>query len=418
MNRKIDKETHKNISRRKFLTAAALGGAAAGALGFPNVARVRAAKPVKLKIQSVWEGGTLGYVKFKEFCRSVGKMSKGKLMVEGYPAGTIVETYEMFDAVKARVFDGMFCFDAYWSEKIPVATFLSSYPFGLDRPDQWETWYNALGGREIAREAFSRHNMHYIGPIQQGENLIHSKVPIRSFEDFKGKKIKCPGGITADFYRAIGAIVTTLPGRDVHPNIDEDDIDALFYGSAAINLSSGYSDVAKYVIMDVPSFSSLLGPVNIMSIAINKRTWTMIPKLLQLLFEALVAKYSYDQYSAFQKADMEAYEKLQKSEDPESTEGTEGTEEKQSEDQAGVEKPADETTGESEMEYDVEIIRLKESDIGKFKQYAPAIWVRWAKKSPLAMKAFESQLALLKSVDTGYITEKDMVDLDGKKLVY
>ena len=107
----------------------------------------------------------------------------------------------------------------------------------------------------------------------------------------------------------------------------------------------------------------------------------MIPKPLQLLFEAAVAQYSYDQYAAFQKADMEAFEKLQK-------------------------------------EQGVEIIRLKESDVEKFKQFAPAMWAKWAKKSPLAMKAFESQLALLKSKNLGYITDEGLVDLDGKKLVY
>ena len=381
MGDKIKKESSKKISRRKFLVSAVLGGASAGALGFPRVARVRAAKPVKLKIQTAWEGGTLGYVKFQEFCKNVRKMSNGILQVEGYPAGTIVETFEMFDAVKARVFDGMHCFDAYWTAKIPVAAFLSSYPFGLDRPDQWETWYNALGGKELAREAFSQHNMHYIGPIQQGENLIHAKVPIRSFEDFKGKKIKCFGGITADFFRAIGAIPVPLPGKDVHPTIDQDDIDALYYGGAAINAYSRYSDTAKYIIADTPAAAGLHRQVNIMSIAINKRTWSMIPKPLQLLFEAAVAQHSNNQYAAFQKADMEAFEKLQK-------------------------------------EQGVEIIRLKESDVEKFKQFAPAMWAKWAKKSPLAMKAFESQLAFLKSKNLGYITDEGLVDLDGKKLVY
>jgi TRAP-type mannitol/chloroaromatic compound transport system substrate-binding protein len=287
----------------------------------------------------------------------------------------------MFDAVKARVFDGMHCFDAYWTAKIPVAAFLSSYPFGLDRPDQWETWYNALGGKELAREAFARHNMHHIGPIQQGENLIHAKVPIRSFEDFKGKKIKCFGGITADFFRAIGAIPVPLPGKDVHPTIDQDDIDALYYGGAAINANSRYSDTAKYIIADTPASARLHRQVNIMSIAINKRTWNMIPKPLQLLFEAAVAQYSYDQYAAFQKADMETFEKL-------------------------------------EMEQGIEIIRLNESDVEKLKRFAPAMWVKWAKKSPLAMKAFESQLAFLKSKNLDYITEEGMADLDGKKLVY
>ena len=412
MRDKMKNKSLKKISRRKFLVSAALGGAAAGALGFPHVARVRAAKPVKMKIQTAWEGGTLGYVKFQEFCKNVRIMSNGILQVEGYPAGTIVETFEMFDAVKARVFDGMHCFDAYWTAKIPVAAFLSSYPFGLDRPDQWETWYNALGGKELAREAFSRHNMHYIGPIQQGGNLIHTKVPIRSFEDFKGKKIKCFDGITADFFRAIGAIPIPLPGKDVHPTIDQDDIDALYYGGAAINASSRYSDTAKYIIADTPAAACLHRQVNIMSLAINKRTWNMIPKPLQLLFEAAVAQYSYDQYAAFQKADMDVFEKLQKIEDP----GT--AVEKQSENEPVSNEQINETRGELQIGQDVEIIHLNELDIEKFKRFAPAMWVKWAKKSPLAMKAFESQLAFLKSKNLGYITEAGLVDLDGKELVY
>ncbi len=126
--------------------------------------RLSAAEPIKLKIQTAWDAGTLGYVKFQEFCKNVGDMTEGKLVLEGFPAGAIVGTFEMFDAVKAGVFDAMHCFDVYWPGKIPVATFLSSYPFALDRPDQWETWYNGLGGKEIAREAFAEHNMYLDRP--------------------------------------------------------------------------------------------------------------------------------------------------------------------------------------------------------------------------------------------------------------
>ena len=375
------KKKPQKISRRKFLISTALGGAVTGTLGFPYISRVQAAKPVKLTIQTAWEGGTLGYVQFRKFCNNIRKMSNGLLEIEGYPAGTVVETFEMFDAVKARIFDGMHCFDAYWVSKIPVAAFLSSYPFGLDRPDQWETWYNALGGREFAREAFAKHNMHHIGPIQQGGNLIHSKVPIRSFADFKGKKIKCFDGITADFFKAIGANPIPLPGKDIHPTIDRDDIDALYFGGTAINANSRYGDTAKYIIADTPAAARLHRQVNIMSLAINKRTWNMISKPLQLLLEAAVAQYSYHQYSAFQKADMEAFENLKN-------------------------------------EQGVEIIRLEESEIEKFKRFAPAMWVKWAKKSNLARKAFESQLAFLKSNNLIYITDEGLVDLDGKKLNY
>lgn len=66
----------------------------------------------------------------------------------------------------------------------------------------------------------------------------------------------------------------------------------------------------------------------------------------------------------------------------------------------------------------VEVIRLKEEDIAKFRKFAPEMWVKWAKKHPLAMKAFKSQLEFMKSVKVGYVTDADMVDVNGKKLEF
>ena len=368
-------------SRRGFMKTAAAAGAAAGALGFPSVMRLSAAEPIKLKVQTAWDAGTLGYTKFQEFCAMVGEMSEGKLVFEGFPAGAIVGTFEMFDAVKACVFDAMHCFDVYWPGKIPVATFLSSYPFGLDRPDQWETWYEKLGGKELAREAYGQHNMYYIGPIQHDDNLIHSKVPLRSFEDFKGKKIRYPGGIIADIYRAAGVSTVLLPGGEVYPALEKGVIDASDYVGAAINYNLGFGEIAKYIIMGPPSTPCLHQPVDLMSLEININKWKQIPPHLQLLLEAAVKKHSWDQYTAIQKADIEAFEKLQK-------------------------------------EQGVEVIRLTEADIQKFRKYAPALWVKWAKKSPLAMKALKSQIAFMESVKVGYITPADLVDPDGKKLEF
>jgi len=224
---KQDQAKNQKVSRRKFLKTAAAAGAAAGALGFPSVQRLSAAAPIKWKMQTAWDAGTVGYVKFQDFCKKVGEMTEGQLQVEGLPAGAIVGTFEMFDAVKAGVFDAMHCFDVYWPGKIPAATFFSSYPFGMDRPDQWDTWYTALGGKEIAREAYGKHNMMWLGPIQHDDNLIHSKVPIRSFEDFQGKKIRYPGGIIADIYRAAGVSTVLLPGGEVYPALEKGVIDRL-----------------------------------------------------------------------------------------------------------------------------------------------------------------------------------------------
>jgi TRAP-type mannitol/chloroaromatic compound transport system substrate-binding protein len=340
--------------------------------------RLSAAAPIKLKVQTAWDAGTVGYTKFQDFGKKLGEMSEGKLLMECLPAGAIVGTFEMFDAVKTGVFDAMHCFDVYWPGKIPVATFLSSYPFGMDRPDQWQTWYDVLGGKEIARQAFGAHNMMYLGPIQHDDNLIHSKVPIRTFEDFKGKKIRYPGGIIADIYRAAGVSTVLLPGGEVYPALEKGVIDGADFVGWAINYNLGFAEIAKYIIMGPASTPCLHQPVDIMALEVNMNSWKKIPKHLQDLLEAAVTWHSWDHYTAIQKADLESVPKY--------------------------------------LAKGVEIIRLKESDLDKFRKFAPELWVKWAQKDPLAMKAFKSQWEYMKSEKMVYYKESDLVDSKGKKL--
>ena len=178
MDHRASLKSDEKTSRRRFLRAAAVAGGTA-AVAFPAV--VRAQAPVTWKVQTAWDAGTVGYTAFQKYCASVKDLSEGKLEFQPFPAGSIVGTFEMFEAVKAGVFDAMHVFTLYWAGKMPVTAFLSSYPLALDRPDQWETWFYELGGLQIARKAFQANNMFYVGPIQHDLNLIHSKVPIRSF---------------------------------------------------------------------------------------------------------------------------------------------------------------------------------------------------------------------------------------------
>jgi TRAP-type mannitol/chloroaromatic compound transport system substrate-binding protein len=367
-------------SRRRFLKAAAvIAGGTAGALGFPNVMRLGAQSPIRITMQTSWENGTVGYTLFQEFCSDVSELTERKLIIDGFPAGAIVRTFEMFNAVKSGALDAFHSFDIYWPGKIPACTFLTSYPFAMDRPDQWETWYDALGGREIAREAYGAHNMMYLGPIQHDDSLIHSKVPISSFEDFRGKRIRVPGGIIADVFQAAGVATVLLPSAEVPPAFERGDIDASDYGGWAVNWSTGLGDITKYVIMGPPATPCLHQPVDLMSILINMNTWRKIPKHLQQLLEESVTHFSRVNYAGFQKADLEAIPRFLK---------------------AGV-----------------EIIRLKDRDVEKFRKFAPEMWVKWALKDKLAMKAFKSQWEFMKSEKVKYYSEKDLVDMKGRKLV-
>ena len=100
MNRK--NESTNREGRRSFLKKVAVAGTAA-TVGFPFFAKHASAAPVNIKMQSMWDAGTVGYLEFEKFAKNVGEMSEGKLVVKAFPAGSIVGTFEMFESVKTGV---------------------------------------------------------------------------------------------------------------------------------------------------------------------------------------------------------------------------------------------------------------------------------------------------------------------------
>ena len=79
------------LSRRRFLKTATVG-VAATTVGVPLFAKHASAKTTTIKMQSMWDAGTLGYTLFNEFAENVDAMSEGKLVVKPFPAKSIVGT--------------------------------------------------------------------------------------------------------------------------------------------------------------------------------------------------------------------------------------------------------------------------------------------------------------------------------------
>ena len=145
-----------------------------------------------------------------------------------------------------------------------------------------------------------------------------------------------------------------------------------------MNYNLGFAEVAKYIIMGPPSTPCLHQPVDLMDLTVNMKKWQALPKHLQDVVIAAVRQHSWNQYALIQKEDILAWDKFR---------------------QKGV-----------------EIIRLSDQDIAKFRRFAIPMWFKWAKKDAFAKEAFSSQLAYMKTINIGYVTDSMLVDLDGKKL--
>ncbi len=353
-------------TRRAFIKKVATGLAASSVFSPLAIAQ---AQRFRWRIQSAWDAGTVGYTLFQKFAELVRELTDGQIEIQTFPAGAVVGTFDMFDATKTGVLDGMNPFTLYWAGRMPVTAFLSSYALGLDRPDQWETWFYALGGLDIARRAFAEQGLFYVGPIQHDLNLIHSKKPIKSFEDFKGVKLRVPGGMIAETFAAAGAATVLLPGGEVYPALERGVIDAADFVGPAVNYNLGFHQVTKYIIMGPPETPCIHQPVDLMDITLNINRWRALPKKLQDLFEAAVHRYSWAiHYPGIQKANIEAWAKFRA---------------------AGV-----------------QIIRLTTVDVRKFRRVAIPIWFKWAKQDKYTREAFSSQLEYMKVL--GYVTDADI----------
>jgi TRAP-type C4-dicarboxylate transport system substrate-binding protein len=96
------------------------------------------------------------------------------------------------------------------------------------------------------------------------------------------------------------------------------------------------------------------------------------------IFTAAARKFSWDHYAYIQKENVKAWGKFR--------------------------------------EKGVEVLRLTENDISKFRKIAVPLWFQWAKKDPLATQAFKSQLDFMRSENIGYVEDSMLVDEKGHKL--
>jgi TRAP-type mannitol/chloroaromatic compound transport system substrate-binding protein len=369
---------------RRELVRGALAGLGANALfacskstAAPNPDRAAPARVVKWKAQMHDPAIASDYEPFLKFCSNVSELSEGQLTIEPHGPGEVVPIREMFDAAKTGKLDLVVTFPGY-ADFIPGTSFLTSYPLGLDRPDQWETWYYQLGGLELARKMFEPHGLHFLAPCQHDLNLIHSRVPIRSFEAFKGIKVRMPGGLIAEVFEAAGAKTVFLTGDQVYPTLQSGAIDAADFAGPATNFAMGFANVAKYIILGPPSTPCIHQPVDLHCALVGLQQWNALPKHLQDVVEFAVRRFSWDTYAHVQKENILAWEKFR--------------------------------------EKGVEIVRLTNADIDKLRRTAIPLWFKWARKDPLAREAFASQLAYLKNPTVGYLTDDMLVDPKGAPL--
>lgn len=349
--------------RRKAIKTAG-AAVATGVLSAPFIRTAKAATTV-WKIQTSWPAG-VGLETFKKWCGTIKEKTGGELEFKPFAAKEIVGDFELLDGVKNGVLEAMNSFTLYWAGKLPATAFLSSYLMGLRYPHEWDIFFYSKDGLKVAREIFAKQGLYYVNRIHHGPNIIHSKKPIRTIEDFKGLKLRVPGGMIAEGFAAIGARTTLLPGGEVFSALEKGTVDAADYTGPAVNWDLGFQQVTKFIWTGPPGLESIYQPVDLMDFVVRMDVWKKLSPKMQQWLDDEVQVYSNMHFSAIQKADMETWPKFEK---------------------AGT-----------------RINRLPAEDLPKFQKVAVPIWYKWANKDADAARLFKLQLEVMESPTVGYVT--------------
>lgn len=367
-------------SRRSFMksiTAKAAGVATlatVGAVASPYIANSQFL--LQYRIQTSWPPGTIGYKTFENWCQTMIEKTSGELDLIPFPAGAVSGDFQLFDAVRNGVLDGMNVFTVYWAGRMPAGVFLSSYPMGPNHPHQWDMLFDAYGGHELTRELYQRNGLYFVGHVHHDMNLIHSKKPIRSLADFLGLKLRVPGGIVAECFAAIGARTTLLPGSEVYPALERGTIEAADYVGPAVNYELGFHQVTNHIIMGPPSTPCLHQPVDLMDISFSLYSWYRMSDRLRDFMQYEVKAYSAIHYGAIQQANKEAWQKF--------------------------------------TEAGTSVSRLSEDDAVAFRQVAIPLWFKWANRDRFAARLFKMHLDVMQTPSVAYITPDDIAGYELK----
>ncbi|XOT97200.1 TRAP transporter substrate-binding protein [Alcaligenes pakistanensis] len=311
MRNRIKKSTapheQNGASRRKFLSGAAAGTAAAATMGFPAIARAQG--PTNFRFQSTWPTVDIFHEFALDFAKKVNDMTGGDLKIEVLPAGAVVPAFGLLDAVSKGTLDGGHGVLGYnYGKQNALALFSSGPAFGMDA-NMVLAWHKYGGGKELLAKLYDAIGGNVVsfltGPMPT-QPFGWFKKPITKTEDLKGLKFRT-NGLAIDLFTEMGAAVNALPGGEIVPALDRGLLDGAEFNNAASDRALGFPDVSKVCMLQ--SFHQASETFEIM---FNKDKYNALPTQLKAIVDNAVEASSADMSWKAVDRYSQDYQRLQK----------------------------------------------------------------------------------------------------------
>jgi TRAP-type mannitol/chloroaromatic compound transport system substrate-binding protein len=177
----------------------------------------------------------------------VERTSGGRLRIEVFPGGQIMQGFECFEATSRGTIQGFMGAPYYWVEKQkePALDWFSTVPFGMN-PEGMLSWYHQGDGLKLWEEAYAPYNLvPRPGPAIAPQMAGWFRRRINTISDFKGLKMRIPGLGGKVVAKAGGTAVLT-PAADIYASLERGVIDASEWIGPHDDMTLGLHTTARY----------------------------------------------------------------------------------------------------------------------------------------------------------------------------
>jgi TRAP-type C4-dicarboxylate transport system substrate-binding protein len=232
------------------------------------------AEPITLSYANFPPAPTFPCVQMERWKTEVEKRTDGKVVINTYPGGTLLDAKNMMDGVIAGQADiGCLCM-AYQPGRF-VITNAMSLPLGIPNSRVgslvlWDLY------KKYTPEAFSK--VKVLTMFTTAPSNIMSKIPIRTLEDIKGVDLRASGG-AAQILKAWGANAVGMPMPATPEALQKGVVKGLF-SSLEVMKDFKFAELCGYVTMTDAA-------VYPFAVVMNTDKWNALPKDVQKALEDL-----------------------------------------------------------------------------------------------------------------------------------
>jgi TRAP-type C4-dicarboxylate transport system substrate-binding protein len=243
-------------------------------LGIVSLPTAATAGPIKLKYANFPPAPTFPCIQMERWKKEVEQRTRGKVVIDTFPGGTLLGAKNMMDGVIAGTADiGNLCM-AYQPGRF-VITNATSLPLGIP---------NSLVGSLVLWDLYKKYKPQAFSKVKvltmftTAPSNIMSKIPISNLGDIKGVPLRASGG-AAQILKAWAANPVGMPMPQTPEALQKGVVKGLF-SSLEVMKDFKFAELCGYVTIT----DAVVYPF---AVVMNMDKWNSLPKDVQAVLEDL-----------------------------------------------------------------------------------------------------------------------------------